>query len=186
MQGKLCLKAIVNAQIKFENVFVPKENKLEKANSFRDTNKILLVSRLGICWVALGIAIGAYDSTIKYISERKQFGKTISSFQISQIKISKMMADIQSMLFFSKRVTEMYIEGKLDMGVVSVLKAYNTNCLRNIVRIGRELFGGNGILSEYKIMKIFSDAEAIFTYEGTYDINNLVFGSEATGLKAFK
>jgi alkylation response protein AidB-like acyl-CoA dehydrogenase len=186
IEGKLAVKAIVNADIKFENVFIPKNNKLEKANSFKDTNKILMISRLGICWIAVGMTINCYDTTIKYISEREQFGKKISAFQISQIKISKIMGDIQSMLFFSKRITEIFIKGELNMGMVSLLKAYNTNCLRSIIRTGRELFGGNGILLDYHIMKIFTDTEAIFTYEGTYDINSLVFGGEATGIKAFK
>ena len=186
MENKLALRAVQNADIFFENVFVPKENCLEKANDFKDTNKVLLISRLGVTWTAIGVAVGAFDAAIKYTSERKQFGKTISSFQISQIKLTSMLANIQAMIQYAKRITELFAKGTLTMGKVSLCKAFISRLLRETVAIARELFGGNGILMEHKVMKSFVDAEVIYTYEGSYDINMLVAASEITGIKAFK
>lgn len=186
MQGKLALRAVQNAEISFDNVFVPSENALEKAQSFKDTNKILLVSRLGVCWISIGLAIGVYDKVIEYIISRSQFKKKIGEFQLVQNKISLMLGNIQAMMQFAKRITEFYKQGKMTIGKVSLVKAYCSKLLREVVSLGRETLGGNGILMDHKVMKLFTDAEAIFTYEGTYDVNMLVAASELTGFKVFK
>jgi len=186
INGKLALRAVQNANIHLKDVFVPSENWLSKSNDFKDTNMILLISRLAVTWTCIGAALGVYDTVIKYVSERKQFGRTISSFQITQIKLSHMLASIQAMIQYVKRISELFVKGNLSMGKVSLCKAYCSKMLREIAGVGRELLGGNGILMDYKVMKSFVDAEVIYTYEGTYDINMLVAGSEITGIKSFK
>jgi len=186
IESKLALRAVQNANLTLDNVFIPKENCLPGVRDFNDTNKVLLISRLGVTWTAIGVALGVYDTAVEYTTNRKQFGKSISAFQINQLKLGNILGNIQAMILYAKRVSELFRDGKLTMGKVSLCKAYCTKLLREIVALGRELLGGNGILMEYKIMKSFVDAEAIYTYEGTYDINMLVAGSEITGIKAFK
>lgn len=72
------------------------------------------------------------------------------------------------------------------MGQIAMCKAFVTSSARDVVKWGREVFGGNGIIHEHYAMKAMMDLEAVYTYEGTYDINTLVAGRELTGLSAFK
>ena len=185
MESKLALRAVQNADITFENVSVPIENCLPGAKEFKDTNKVLLISRLGVTWTAIGVALGVYDAAIQYVSDRRQFGKPLAAFQLTQIKLGTMLANVQAMLQYTKRVSEMFNSGKATMGKISLCKGYCTKLLRETVALAREVLGGNGILMDYKVMKSFVDAEVIYTYEGSYDINMLVAGSEITGIKAF-
>lgn len=70
--------------------------------------------------------------------------------------------------------------------MISAVKAYTTSTAREVARLGREMLGGNGIISDHYCMKAVGDAEVMYTYEGTYDINSLVAGRELTGIAAFK
>ena len=84
------------------------------------------------------------------------------------------------------RLSHLYEEGKATIGMVSLGKAYVTERTREIARLGREMFGGDGIIFDNYVMKALADTEALYTYEGTYDINSLVAGRELTGIAAFK
>lgn len=84
------------------------------------------------------------------------------------------------------RVSKMIDDGKATMGQIAMTKAWVTERTREVTRLGREMLGGNGITHENYVMKALADAEAIYTYEGTYDVNTLVAGRELTGLSAFK
>lgn len=77
-------------------------------------------ARVIACWAAVGIAVGGYDSCMKYISSRKQFGKTVTSFQLSQEKLARMMGNIQGMIHYTARITQMYFEGKATMGQITL------------------------------------------------------------------
>ena len=96
------------------------------------------------------------------------------------------MANTQAALLMCFRVSKMIDEGKATMGQIAMTKAWVTERTREVTRWGREMFGGNGITHENYVMKALADAEAIYTYEGTYDVNTLVAGRELTGLSAFK
>lgn len=187
IEGKMSLRSTQNCNIFFNNVFVPEENRLVKTKDFvTGAGKVLKHSRVNVCWAAVGIAVGAYDYCIKYISERKQFGKTISSFQLSQEKVARMMGNIQGMLHYAARITQLYYEDKATMGQIALCKAWCSLRGREVVALARELCGGNGIILENGVMKQFIDMEAIYTYEGTYDINALVAARDLTGKSAFK
>jgi acyl-CoA oxidase len=187
IEGKYSLRSVQNCNIFFDNVFVPEECRLEKTQDFASgAGKVLKHSRVNVCWAAVGIAVGAYDRCMAYISKRRQFGKTISSFQLSQEKVARMMGNIQGMVHYASRITLMYYEGKTTMGQIALCKAWCTLRGREVVALARELCGGNGIILENGVMKSFIDMESIYTYEGTYDINSLVAGRELTGKAAFK
>ncbi|EGR33390.1 hypothetical protein IMG5_054550 [Ichthyophthirius multifiliis] len=187
IKHKLALRIVQNCQLNFQNVFIPKENYLVKATDFsKGTSKILLHSRILVCWLAAGIAVGVYDHVIKYISERKQFGKPVSSFQLQQEKLVRIMGYCQSILLMCWRVSTIYDQGKATLGQATLCKAFTTSKTREIARLGREMFGGNGIIIDNYVMKALADIEALYTYEGTYDINSLVAARELTGVAAFK
>jgi len=127
-----------------------------------------------------------YDNVIEYISKRKQFGVPISSFQLIQEKLSRMMATIQAMILLSWRITRLAESHAATLGQISMAKAWVTLKGREVTALGREMLGGNGIVFDNYVMKAMADMEALYTYEGTYDINSLIAGRELTGISAFK
>jgi len=127
-----------------------------------------------------------YDATIKYCNERTQFGVKITSFQLIQDKLVRMMGNIQAMLHLAYRVTSLYERNLVTIGMVAMTKAWCSKLGREVCQLGREAMGGNGILIENYAIKGLADMEAVYTYEGTYDINTLVCGRELTGISAFK
>lgn len=187
IKNKLALRIVQNCHITFDNVFIPEENKLPGANKgFMSVNQVLEHSRIFVAWLAVGVALGVYDNTIKYINSRNQFGVKITSFQLTQEKLARMMGHIQSMLLLVWRVTRLYEAGKANIARAAMAKAWNTMMLREVAKLGREMMGGNGIILDNYAMKALADAEGIYTYEGTYDVNSLVVGRELTGVAAFK
>jgi alkylation response protein AidB-like acyl-CoA dehydrogenase len=187
IQGKLSTRGVINCEISFKDVKIPKINKLEKANDFHSgTAKMLFGSRIDVAWLCAGACIGAYDRVINYCSNRIQFGKYLTSFQLVQEKIAKIMANTQAVIAFCKRISDLYIQGELSIGQVGSLKAWCTYTTRDTLAIARELLGGNGILIDNWVMKTMLDVESLHTYEGTADINYLVSAKELTGISAFK
>ena len=187
IKHKLSLRCVQNCNITFKDVFVPDSDKLPGANrGFQSTNEVLEHSRVFVAWTAIGLAVGVYDNAIKYLNNRTQFGVKLTSFQLTQEKLSRMMGHIQAMLLLVWRATRLYEAGKLTIGRSSMVKAWTTTMSREVAKLGRELLGGNGIVYDNHVAKSFADIEAIYTYEGTYEINSLVCGRELTGVSAFK
>ncbi|KAM3340419.1 acyl-coenzyme A oxidase 4, peroxisomal [Capsicum galapagoense] len=186
MENKIGLRIVQNGDILLKKVFVPDEDRLPGVNSFQDTNKVLAVSRVMVAWQPIGIAMGVYDICHRYLKERKQFGAPLAAFQINQQKLVQMLSNVQAMILVGWRLCKLYESGKMTPGHASLGKSWNTLRARETVALGRELLGGNGILSDFHVAKAFCDLEPIYTFEGTYDINTLVTGREITGLASFK
>lgn len=135
---KLPLRIVQNCHITFNNVVVSAEQRLPKANDFSSgTNVILKHSRIFVCWVAAGIAMGVYDNAIKYVSNRKQFGHPISGFQLVQDKIVRIMANTQAIFLLCFRVSKLIDDGKATMGQIAMTKAWVTERAREVARLGR-------------------------------------------------
>jgi glutaryl-CoA dehydrogenase len=184
IEGKIAKRAIINADVKLENVVVPAENRLERCNSFRDVAKVLMVTRVGVAWEAVGAAMAAYEYALAYAKQRVVFGKPIAGFQMIQDKLVQMLGEITSMQLFTLRLSQLADEGKLTDGQASLAKVHNAAAARRVVALGREIMGGNGILLENHVARHFADMEAVYTYEGTNEINTLVVGREITGISA--
>lgn len=185
LEGKMALRITQNALITLENCRVKEENRLQNANSFKDTSKVLRMTRAGVAWQAVGCARGAYEHALAYTHDRHQFGKSISSFQLVQDLLVEMLSNLtaaQSMVF---RLSQLQDEGKLTDEQASLAKVFCSLRTRDIVSHARELFGGNGILIDYDIARFVADAEAIYSYEGTKEINSLIVGRAITGKSAF-
>ena len=185
MQNKIALKVVQNGQITMENVRVPDENRLQGDNSFRDTAKVLRGTRYFVSWEATGCAMGAYENALKYAQERLQFGKPIGSFQLVQDLLAKMLANITASQCLVVRMAQLEAEGKMTDAHAALSKAFCTAKCRETVAWAREVCGGNGIVADYNVGRFFADAEALYTYEGTYQMQNLIVGKAITGLSAF-
>lgn len=185
IKGKMALRIVQNALITLENCEVPETNRLQEANGFKDTAKVLRMTRAGVAWQAVGCARGAYESALHYTNERKQFGRTISSFQMVQDLLVEMLSNLTAMQTMVCRLSQLQDQGKLTDEQASLAKVFCTLRTRDVVSHARELFGGNGILIEYDIARFVADAEAIYSYEGTKEINTLIVGRAITGQSAF-
>src|SRR5699024_10744049 len=128
---------------------------------------------------------GALQATLKYVNEREQFGKTIANYQLVQEKLSMMQANLKNAMALSAQIARLQENGDYNEVVTSIGKMSNALRLRETVAMGRGITGGNGIVVDYDIARFFSDAEAIFTYEGTHEVNALVIGRALTGKAAF-
>ncbi|MGF6431245.1 acyl-CoA dehydrogenase family protein [Bradyrhizobium elkanii] len=186
MQNKIALKVVQNGQITMTDCRVPDANRLQGGQgTFRDPALVLRGTRHGVGWEITGAQMGAYENALKYAQERLQFGKPIGSFQLVQDLLAKMLANIvacQCMLF---RSVQLEAEGKLTDAQAAIVKAFCTSKARETVAWARELMGGNGILVDYNVARFFADAEAIYSYEGTYQMQNLIVGKAITGFSAF-
>jgi glutaryl-CoA dehydrogenase len=185
IKGKMALRIVQNALITLTDCKVSESNRLQQANSFKDTAKVLRLTRAGVAWQAVGCARGAYESALRYTNDRKQFGRTISSFQMVQDLLVMMLSNLTAMQTMVCRLSQLQDQGKLTDEHASLAKVFCTLRTRDIVSHARELFGGNGILIEYDIARFVADAEAIYSYEGTKEINTLIVGRAITGQSAF-
>jgi glutaryl-CoA dehydrogenase len=164
---------------------VPEENRLQGDKSFRDTARVLKMTRYLVAWEATGCAMGAYENALKYCQERLQFGRPIGSFQLVQDLLAKMLANITASQCMVVRTAQLQAEGKLTDAHAALAKAFTTAKCRETVAWARELLGGNGIAAEYNVGRFFNDSEALYSYEGTYQMQNLIVGKAVTGLSAF-
>ena len=185
IERKIALKVVQNGQITLKDVRLPEENRLQGGNSFRDTARVLRMTRYMVGWASTGIQMGAFEHTLKYTQERLQFGKPIASFQMVQDLLAKMLANVTACQTMMLRLSQLDDEGKLLDHHASLAKAFTTAKMRETVAWARELFGGNGIVVDYNAARFFADAEALYSYEGTFQMQNLIVGKAVTGLSAF-
>src|SRR5712691_43222 len=185
IQNKIALKVVQNGQITLKDCRVPEENRLQGDNSFRDTARVLRMTRYLVGWEATGCAMGAYENALKYAQERLQFGKPIGSFQLVQDLLAKMLANITASQCMVVRTAQLHAEGKLGDHQPALAKAFTTARMRETVAWAREICGGNGISLDYDVAGYFADAEALYSYEGTFEMQNLIVGKAITGFSAF-
>ncbi|TCC53491.1 acyl-CoA dehydrogenase [Kribbella capetownensis] len=185
LEDKMALRVVQNALITLDDVKIPAKNKLAGANSFRDTAKVLLMTRAGVAWMAVGCARGAYRHALAYAKEREQFGRPIAGFQLVQDLLVRMLANTTASATLCARLSQLQDAGLAYDEHASLAKAFCTVRMRETVGYARELLGGNGILLEHNVGRYVADAEAIYSYEGTREMNTLIVGRSITGLSAF-
>ncbi|MCU1441467.1 MAG: acyl-CoA dehydrogenase [Rhodoglobus sp.] len=185
IENKQALRIVQNADIVLENVVVPESNRLQLSKSFRETAAVLRLTRAEVAWAAVGNSIGAYEAAVRYAGERIQFGKEIGSHQLVQELLAKSLGNITASIALVTRVSEMLDEGVQKDEHSALAKEFTTSRMRETVAWCRELLGGNGIVLDYGVMRHFADAEAIYSYEGTREMNTLIVGRAITGKAAF-
>ena len=185
LKDKIALRVVQNAHITMEDCRVPEANRLQNANTFRDTAAVLRLTRAGVAWEAVGCALGAYEFAHKYAQEREQFGRPIGRFQLVQDLLVRMLSNITACQCLVMRLSQMQDAGIMSDEHASLAKAFCTVKMRESVGYARELLGGNGILLDHQVGRFVADAEAIYSYEGTREMNTLIVGKAITGFSAF-
>jgi glutaryl-CoA dehydrogenase len=184
-QDKIALRVVQNAHITLAGVRVPEENRLQEANSFADTAAVLRLTRAGVAWQATGCARGAYEHALAYAGQRQQFGRPIAGFQLVQDLLVKMLANVTASACLCAQLSALQQEGLAQDHHSALAKAFCTVRMREATGWARELLGGNGILLENHVGRFVADSEAIYSYEGTREINTLIVGRAITGHGAF-
>ncbi|MEU1318684.1 acyl-CoA dehydrogenase family protein [Streptomyces tibetensis] len=185
IEGKIAFRIVENAEITLTDVRVPEANRLQNINSFRDVAEILRATRAGVAWQGLGVMIGAYEVALDYARERRQFGRPIGGFQLVQDLLVKSLGNITASWGMMVQLARLQDAGIFRDEHSSLAKAFVTSRMREVVAWSREIFGGNGILLDHDIARFFADAEAIYSFEGTREMNTLIVGKSITGQSAF-
>ncbi len=185
IENKIALRIVQNADITLTDVRVPEADRLQNANSFKDTARILRQTRSGVAWEAVGVMLAAYEIALKYAGEREQFGRPIAKFQLVQDLLVRMLGNVTGALGMCVRLAQLQDAGQYRDEHSALAKAYCTTRMREVVGWARELLAGNGIVLDYDIGRFVADAEALYSYEGTREINTLIVGRAITGHGAF-
>jgi glutaryl-CoA dehydrogenase len=185
LKDKIALRVVQNGVISLDGARVPESHRLQEATSFRATADVLRMTRAGVAWQAAGCALGAYEIALAYARRREQFGRPIASFQLIQDLLVRMLSNVTASQCLLVRLSQLLDAGVMDDEHASLAKAFCTVRMRETVGWARELFGGNGILLEESVGRFVADAEAIYSYEGTREMNTLIVGRAITGHSAF-
>jgi len=175
---KMGIRGSATTELVFENCVIPKENMLgQEGKGFAIAMQTLDGGRIGIAAQALGIAQGAFDETVKYVKERKQFGRTISSFQNTQFQLADLKARIEAarLLVYNaalakdtkKRFSEEAAMAKLFAAETAM--AVTTKCV--------QLYGGYGYTRDYPVERMMRDAKITEIYEGTSEVQRMVIAA---------
>ena len=185
MENKMALRITQNADLTLDGVRVPEANRLQHADSFNDTNSILRSTRGSVAWSAVGVMTAVYEIAVQYAKDRVQFGRPIGANQLIQDLLARILGNLTASLGMAVRGSQLQDDGVFHDEQGALAKSFCTSRLRECVGWAREILGGNGILLEYGIARPFNDAEALYSYEGTREINTLIVGRSITGLSAF-
>ena len=185
IEGKFSLRTSITGMIFMDNVIVPKENILPYVKGLKGPLSCLNNARYGISWGVLGAAEDCYLRARMYSLDRKQFNRSLASYQIIQLKLTEMLSEITLGLQASLRVGRLLDENIVIPENISMIK--RNNCVKslNIARNARDILGGNGISDEYHIIRHMLNLEAVNTYEGTQDIHGLIIGKGITQISSF-
>ena len=177
-EKKLGIRGSATCELVFENVRIPKENLLGKEGfGFRIAMKTLDGGRIGIGAQALGIAQGAMDETVKYVKERKQFGKSISQFQNTQFQMADMQAKIDASRMLVYRAADAKDRGLPYSVEAATAKLYASETAMEVTTKCLQLFGGYGYTREYPIERMMRDAKITEIYEGTSEVQRMVIAA---------
>lgn len=185
IEGKIGMRSSWPTDVVLDGVEIPEENRLTGSSGPQIAGAFNAVRPIA-AWQALGLAVGAFDATLAYLSEREQFGRPLVAFQLVQYKLAEMAIAISAM-----RLTCIQVSRALERGTMSHVMASGAKMLcarqgREVVATARDLMGGNGLLADHVVGRHFADMEAVFTYDGTDHIQSLIVGKAITGFSAFR
>lgn len=183
--GKISLRPMPNALITLDGVRVPEASRLQNVDGWRDVTRILRAMRADVAWIAAGLQAGALDAAVRYVRERHQFERPIGGFQLVQEKLARMLGNTVASLALVVQLSAHQDRGEFADENSALAKMQTARLARETVALGREVVGGNGILLEHDVARFFADAEAVYSYEGTHEINALIVGRALTGASAF-
>ncbi|MBM3609407.1 MAG: acyl-CoA dehydrogenase, partial [Alphaproteobacteria bacterium] len=185
VEGKLSLRVSVTGEVVMDNVEVGEDAILPNVSGLKGPFECLNRARYGISWGAMGAAEDCWHRARQYTLDRKQFGRPLAANQLIQKKLADMQTEITLGLQGCLRIGRLFDEGRCAPEMISIMKRNNAGKALDIARIARDMHGGNGIHSEYHVMRQAQNLESVNTYEGTHDVHALILGRAQTGIQAF-
>ncbi|MBS3919423.1 MAG: acyl-CoA dehydrogenase family protein [Deltaproteobacteria bacterium] len=180
---KMGIRASDTANIYFNNVRVPKENLIGvEGNGFSQLMKFFDHSRSYVAAHGVGLAQGAMEQAINYVKKRKQFGKTIASFQVTQFKIAEMATLIETARSLVHKTCWNLDRGNVDSQLAAMAKWWACNVAVRVVDEALQLHGGYGYLEDYPIERFYRAAKILELYEGTKEIDKMMIGRKILGV----
>jgi glutaryl-CoA dehydrogenase len=183
--GKISQRTVQSGLITLTDLRLPESDRLPGVNTFAEVGRLLRGGRAGVAWQAVGCASGAYEHALAYAQQRRQFGRPIGGFQMIQAKLVTMLGNLTAMLGMALRVSRMQGAGVARDEHTALAKQFCAARCRETVALAREIQGGNGVALEFGAARLFADAEAIYSYEGTNEMTTLIVGRAITGHSAF-
>jgi alkylation response protein AidB-like acyl-CoA dehydrogenase len=183
-ENKLGLRASDTSELIFEDCEIPKENLLgREGEGFIDAMRVLDGGRISIAALSLGIARGALDAAVKYVKERRQFGKTIAEFQGIQWKLADMATELDAARLLTQRAAVLKDAGRKVTRESAMAKLFASEVAVRICNEAVQLFGGYGFIKDYPVEKFYRDVKLCTIGEGTSEIQRMVIAREI--LKVF-
>ena len=183
---KISLRASITSELSFDEVRLPASAQLPGARGLRAPLGALTEARFGIINGVVGAARDALASTLEYAGSRVQFGRPISSFQLTQRKLAELAVTVQNMQLVARRLCELKDAHQIQPQQISYGKFNNVRSALDVCREARSILGGSGITTEYPVLRHAVNLETVYTYEGTHEVHTLVLGEALTGISAYR
>ncbi|PQJ36211.1 acyl-CoA dehydrogenase [Salinibacter sp. 10B] len=179
------LRAAVTSEVVLDEVRVPDAHRLPGVEGLKGPLSCLTQARYGICWGTVGAAMACYDAARQHARNRHQFGQPIGGFQLMQERLVEMVQEITKAQLLNWRLGTLKDGGTMRPQQVSLAKRNNCDMALDVARSARQMLGGNGVTSQYPVMRHMTNLESVVTYEGTHEVHTLVVGQDVTGENAF-
>jgi len=187
IEHKMSLRASITGEIILQNCVVPDTHILPgTSKGLAAALDCLTQARYGIAWGAIGAAMACYDIALEYCKIRKQFGKSLTSFQMIQKDLVDMFTEIVKAQCLNLQIGKLRDIDKSNYAMISMAKMNSCKQALSIARKARNLLGANGITLDYHVIRHMQNLESVFTYEGTDNIHHLILGKYLTGVSAFE
>ncbi|WP_313182912.1 acyl-CoA dehydrogenase [Lacrimispora sp.] len=174
-EKKMGIKGSSTYELIFTDCRIPKENLLgSQGKGFQIAMNTLDGGRIGIAAQALGIAEGAFDSTVKYVKERKQFGRSIGQFQNTQFQLADMAARIEAARLLVYKAAMAKATQKTYSVEAAMAKLYASEAAMDVTTKAVQMHGGYGYIREYEVERMMRDAKITEIYEGTSEVQRMV------------
>ena len=184
MHGKLGLRASDTASLFLDEVRVPAENMLGKVGEgFKIAMSALDNGRFSVAAGAVGLVQGCIDASVKYAMERRTFGKPIGEHQQVQAMIADMVADCEAGRLLYLRAAHLKNKGVRNSRETSIAKLFCGEAANKHAHNAVQIFGGYGFSDEYPVERYFRDAKVLNIYEGTREIQRIIIGQDALGIR---
>tara|TARA_B110000238_G_C16081628_1_gene419713 strand:- start:112 stop:1284 length:1173 start_codon:yes stop_codon:yes gene_type:complete len=181
-ENKLGMRASETAEMVFDNCIISDENRLGPVGEgFIQSMKILDGGRISIAALSLGVAKGAFNASLKYSKERKQFGKAISTFQGISFKLADMATDIEAAVLLTEKASELKNKGKNVTQQGAMAKLFASEVCVKVANEAVQIHGGYGFTKDFPVEKFFRDSKLCTIGEGTSEIQKLVIARKLLG-----
>jgi alkylation response protein AidB-like acyl-CoA dehydrogenase len=170
-EDKLGIRASSTCELLFEDCRVPRDNVVgEPGKGYKVAIETLNEGRIGIGAQMVGLAQGALDHTIRYVKERKQFGKAVAEFQGVQFQIARAAAEIEAARLLVYNAARLRENGLPFLSEAAMCKLFSSEVAERVASLAVNLYGGYGFVKDYPVEKLYRDAKIGQIYEGTSNL----------------